>query len=315
MSKSTKIEDFAKDINSSWRKTTDSILETARLCTKANGQLTKDGRKQLVQLLSFSPSVFSKLVKIGEHALLHQDQVKSLLPPNYTIMYALSQLSDAELQAAVDAGAISPVMSREDVVLLQKRKEGDEAAEGETAKALVLATLKVPVDFDDERKEELEAALEQLQAKFGFSIARPRDADAEAFDRLVHQVDEHMRKEARRFIRLFRSNTLAAAHSHSPAMQKQFWPYSEADIEISNDANWERIEEVLAKIGARDQFARLRDEVLRIHGVSEETIRKHRQLKHDEAMEALRRARKDFQRQKDALWKSPLTPKSFEDFK
>ncbi len=71
-------------------------------------------------------------------------------------------------------------------------------------------------------------------------------------------------------------------------MQRQFWPYSEEDIEISSDANWERIEEVLTKIGKRDQFARLRDEALRIHGVSEETIRKHRQLKHDEAMEALR---------------------------
>ena len=33
------IQDYAKAINSSWHKTTDSVLETARLCAEAEKKL------------------------------------------------------------------------------------------------------------------------------------------------------------------------------------------------------------------------------------------------------------------------------------
>ena len=43
--------------------------------------------------LDFNKATFSKLVKIGSHSRLQTDPVKSLLPPNYTIVYKVAMLS------------------------------------------------------------------------------------------------------------------------------------------------------------------------------------------------------------------------------
>ena len=65
------IADYAKQINTCWRKTTDSVLETAALCAEAAKSLGEDDKKALVKKLDFSPAAFSKLVKIGERKELH----------------------------------------------------------------------------------------------------------------------------------------------------------------------------------------------------------------------------------------------------
>ena len=40
------IQDYAKAINSSWHKTTDSVMETARLFAEADKKLTTDPKEQ-----------------------------------------------------------------------------------------------------------------------------------------------------------------------------------------------------------------------------------------------------------------------------
>ena len=90
MSKSTKIESYAKQINISWRKTTDSILETAALCAEAIDKLSKDDKTKLVEQLDFSAATFSKLATIGQKPRLQEENVKALLPPNYSIVYEVA---------------------------------------------------------------------------------------------------------------------------------------------------------------------------------------------------------------------------------
>jgi hypothetical protein len=86
------IQDYAKAINLSWRKTTDSVLEPARLCAEADKNLPHD-KNNFFKDLDFNKATFSKLVKIGSHSRLQTDPVKSLLPPNYTIVYKVAMLS------------------------------------------------------------------------------------------------------------------------------------------------------------------------------------------------------------------------------
>ena len=86
------IQEYAKAINSSWHKTTDSVLETARLCAEANKKFGAEPRKKLIKELDFSSAAFSKLVKIGSQPQLQTDPVKSLLPPNYSIVYEVAKL-------------------------------------------------------------------------------------------------------------------------------------------------------------------------------------------------------------------------------
>ena len=73
-------------------------------------------------------------------------------------------------------------MSRADLDAWKAQRDGKGTAPEE--KVHVIGTLQVPSDYDDEREAELETALDELQAKYGFTIQRPRDLETEALDRM-----------------------------------------------------------------------------------------------------------------------------------
>jgi hypothetical protein len=153
----------------------------------------------------------------------------------------------------------------------------------------VLATLRVPLDYDAEKQMLLQKALEDLRAKFGFDLDQPKDPQTEEAMKVLHRIDTHIRKHARKFIGELRSGKLAGASKLSAAEQRKLWPHSEQDVEIADDATWDGVEAVLAKVGAGDQFERLRDEALRLNGVGEDFVREHRNLDHEQAMQEVRR--------------------------
>ena len=66
------IQDYAKAINSSWHKTTDSVMETARLCAEAEKKLTTDQKNKLFRDLDFNKATFDKLAKIGSQPQLQK---------------------------------------------------------------------------------------------------------------------------------------------------------------------------------------------------------------------------------------------------
>ena len=107
-----KLDDYAAKINASWRKTADCVLETAMLCAEVSAKLGLGEKKQLQKKLDFSLATFSKLVKIGEQPHLREKAIKALLPPSYTLVYQLAQLSPSNIDAAIKEGIISPTMSR-----------------------------------------------------------------------------------------------------------------------------------------------------------------------------------------------------------
>ena len=67
---SNDVTKFADAINKSWRKTTDNVLETAKLCADADARLETKEKKKLIKDLDFNDSTFSKLVTIGSRAQL-----------------------------------------------------------------------------------------------------------------------------------------------------------------------------------------------------------------------------------------------------
>jgi hypothetical protein len=284
-----KLEDYAAKINASWRKTTDSVLETAQLCAEVDGRLEGESRKSFLQRLDFAPATFSKLVTIGRQARLRDKPIRPLLPSSYSIVYELARLNATQLDAAVKDGVISPSMSRADLASWVAEREGRKPdAESDTAPR-VLATLRVPLDYDAEKQMLLQKALEDLRAKFGFDLDQPKDPQTEEAMKVLHRIDTHIRKHARKFIGELRSGKLAGASKLSAAEQRKLWPHSEQDVEIADDATWDGVEAVLAKVGAGDQFERLRDEALRLNGVGEDFVREHRNLDHEQAMQEVRR--------------------------
>ena len=289
------IQDYAKAINSSWRKTTDSVLETARLCAEADKKLPTDQKNKLVRDLDFNKATFSKLAKIGSQPRLQTESVKSLLPPNYTIVYEVAKLPESDLQVAIKEGVITPKMSRGDLDAWLERRAG-KVPTSESEHAKIIATVEVPSDYDPKKQALLEKALEKLRLQFGFSLERPRDPEEMAYNRMAARVDDHIRKEARRFIHTLKTSRIQSAGRISAAERKSLWPFTDDELAIAPDATWDQVKAALELVGNADEFERLRDEALRLCGVPEERVSDHPIIDHDEAMVEIRAAMQEARR-------------------
>ena len=290
MSEDAMIQKLAETINKVWRKTTEGVLDVARLCADAEERLGADEKKKLHAELDFDKATFSKLVKIGSHPQLRKEPVKQLLPPNYTVVYKVALLPEAELALAIKEGVINPGMTRAELDTWIAQHRGESADEDKKDRPKVIATVQVPPDYDESRLSALQKALEKLQNQFGFSLDRPRDPETAAFNRMVRQMDDHIRKEARRFIAMLKSRKLQGVGKLTAAQKKKLWGYSDDETAIPNDASWELVEETLNRVGIGDQFERIRDEALRLYGMSEERVSGHLIIDHDAAMKELREA-------------------------
>ena len=162
--------------------------------------------------------------------------------------------------------------------------------------AKIIATVEVSSDYDPKKQALLEKALEKLRVQFGFSLERPRDPEEMAFNRMAARVDDHIRKEARRFIHTLKTSRIQSAGKISAAERKNIWPFSDDELAIAPDATWEQVKAALELVGNADEFERLRDEALRLCGVPEERVSDHPMIDHDEAMAEIRAAMQEARR-------------------
>ena len=285
------LPEYADKINASWRKTTESILETARLCADANKDLKSKDRARLIKQLAFNAATFSKLVKIGSKYQLQQDPVKSLLPPSYSIVYEVAKLNEGDLQVAVTEGVINPGMTRRDLDAWIGKNNPKMDASKDQIRPKVIATVQVPPDYDVQKQGLLEKALEKLRAQFGFSLERPRDPETAALNRMVERMNDYIRREARRYINTVRTRRFQDAGKVSAAEKKKLWPFAEDETAIAPDASWDQVEAALDIIGNGDQFTRIRDEALRLYGVPEDVVSTHPLDDPEEVMKEFRAAR------------------------
>ena len=156
--------------------------------------------------------------------------------------------------------------------------------------------MEVPSDYDPKKQALLEKALEKLRVQFGFSLERPRDLEEMAFNRMAMRVDDHIRKEARRFIHTLKTSRVQAAGKISAAERKNIWPFTDDELAIAADATWDQVKAALELVGNADEFERLRDEALRLCGVPEERVSDHPLIDHDEAMAEIRAAMQEARR-------------------
>jgi hypothetical protein len=109
------VEEFACTIIEGWRKTVCEILGVAKMCSKASEALSPDELHQLYQRLPFDRTVFAKLSAIGRCPHLHKPEVIGVLPPNWTTLRLLADLTPVELDAAISKNVLTPKAKRQDV--------------------------------------------------------------------------------------------------------------------------------------------------------------------------------------------------------
>jgi hypothetical protein len=99
------IEKIASVIAEGWGKSAEAILEVAKVCAEASKTLSADDIRKLRARLPFDATVFSKLVAIGRCPHLNRPEVTRTIPPNWTTLRLLADLTPAELGAAISAEA------------------------------------------------------------------------------------------------------------------------------------------------------------------------------------------------------------------
>jgi hypothetical protein len=118
---------YASEIEKHWSKALESIFAVSVLLIEARKKLLDPSDwESLKDELPFSDSVLKKLLAIGRDARLRKANLYKLLPPNYSIIYEVTQLEDEELQTAVMEGEISPRMRRAPFIAWRNDHRGGE---------------------------------------------------------------------------------------------------------------------------------------------------------------------------------------------
>jgi hypothetical protein len=112
---SLSVANYVSQIGQNWQRGVDAFMTIARLCAEASARLTITETGELLKQLPFGDSAFSKFVQIGNDRRLNTPELRRLLPPHYTITYAVTLLTDQELQDAIAAKVIHPDMNRDDL--------------------------------------------------------------------------------------------------------------------------------------------------------------------------------------------------------
>lgn len=126
------VEEYAKKINTAWKKTVDDLLETARLCAEAQKKLKLKERTALKEQLPFGDEAFSMYVKIGSDSWFYKDAIKVKLPASYSSMYELARWPRELREAAVEKGVLHPGATR--AKLEQFKEEQTESGSASPAK-------------------------------------------------------------------------------------------------------------------------------------------------------------------------------------
>jgi len=119
-----KIGDHFAAIRAAWRSTTSSIYEVAKACRAAEAGLSVDEKRLLLEQLPFSAATFSKYVSIAYDENLADAEVRSLLPPLFSVLYLLSTLNDAEWEAFKNEVGLRPDLKRQKVETWLKKYRG-----------------------------------------------------------------------------------------------------------------------------------------------------------------------------------------------
>ena len=177
----------------------------------------------------------------------------------------------------------------------------------------IIATLQVPEDYDADKVEKLEKELEKLRAKYGFNLARPKDPEVEARDRMIRSCDDFIRREARRYVKKLKQTRLGTGRKLSAAQRQRRWGFKDDEVDIAKDATRDDMRAVLERVGLPDQFDRIRDEAFRLYGMPEDYLNTHDLYDHDVAMSQLRTVTEQLSQ---ISGRQPIPPvEQFSDFK
>lgn len=119
-------QQWAEIINSDWRKSIESIIQTGRDLEAAKAELPHGEFAVMVKDdLDFSPRMAQNLMQISAHPRIGKANRGSHLPTSWTILRTLSRLSPEDFDWAEDHGLLDKEMSRGSAVAVVQARTTD----------------------------------------------------------------------------------------------------------------------------------------------------------------------------------------------
>jgi hypothetical protein len=113
-------QQHAAAFNTQWRRSVEAIIEAGRALIAAERDLEPaEFAAMLAEDLLVSRGTAVKLKQIAGNRILCSHGNRDRLPNSWTTLYALSELTDAQLRAAFANGRITPDMQRRDAEALR----------------------------------------------------------------------------------------------------------------------------------------------------------------------------------------------------
>ncbi len=176
-------EAWALRINSAWRRSLESVIETGRLLIDAKGRLKHGQWETMVETqLDFSSSTAQRLMIVARDSRLSNPAHAQLLPRSLYTLYELTKLDDGQFSYGIEQKIIRPDMERKDVEIIRPRPERgihnespSESSDGRADEAMArepAATVEVaPQGY---------ARTNVVEEQAGMGSERPSPSEAEA---------------------------------------------------------------------------------------------------------------------------------------
>jgi hypothetical protein len=159
------IDYWVQWVGDAYRKTVESAIETGVRIARLYAEFEEEGQKAIVERLGMSQSAVSKLMSIGQCAVLIKYASKDKLPAAYTTLYELSQLDPKLLAEKLKAGEVNPGTQLKDVLKMKQGAKSGPSPEAEGDAEPKERTKRSPINEWDKLSEEVEkfiSAVDQL---------------------------------------------------------------------------------------------------------------------------------------------------------
>jgi len=167
----TKVESAIRDIRSSWKKTTDAILETAE--TLYNYKLSAEWGQIEEELDSrniIKKSVQKFLVGIAQNPTLMNAKYRDNLPPHYNSLYHLSRIGSDKLETLINKGDITSATQLDESRQFHEKYSKKKSSGKVTKRATTKILIEIALTTNRGAKGIGDTALDVLQRKFPDSV-------------------------------------------------------------------------------------------------------------------------------------------------
>ena len=162
------VEAALSDITTSWRKTTDAILNTADTLYKY--QSSQDWAvisEELDKRNIIKISVQKFLVGIAQNPTLMDSGLRDSLPPHYNTLYHMSRIDGDKLRTLLKKGTINPSTLLEDVrKLADKFSPKKKQNSSKVTSQLVSATIRIDFPEGQGSKRQINGIVKLLEENY-----------------------------------------------------------------------------------------------------------------------------------------------------